>query len=169
LRRFSSPKFRIPHSAIRNSPEVLVILETVIAALIQVESHGLATAVGDGGLSLGLLQIQAGVVEDVNRIYGAHYKDEDALIPWKAVLICKLYLRHYCGSNATAEQYARTWNGGPNGPAKRSTLAHWEKVNAVLSEFASAPSAPFCGNSSPSLHSGFRSQVSSLKKKGVPS
>ena len=103
-------------------------LPALIAAIITVESGGDYRAVGDSGQALGILQIHKNVIQDVNRIYKTHFKHTDALNPVMAREICELYLRHYAPENATAEQCARIWNGGPAGHRKASTEKYWEKV-----------------------------------------
>lgn len=109
-------------------------LPRLISAMIMVESDGRDWIVGDNGRALGCLQIHEAVIDDVNRIYGTNYIHADALYPDRARLICILYLLHYAGSHATAEQCARIWNGGPNGWAKESTISYWEKVQQRMEE-----------------------------------
>lgn len=103
-------------------------LPALISALIMVESGGDPALVGDGGKALGILQIHWGVVQDVNRNYGTRYRHKDVLVPVIARRICKLYLTHYAGAGATAEQCARIWNGGPRGYDKAATKKYWKKV-----------------------------------------
>lgn len=110
----------------------MTFLPALIAALITVESGGDFHAVGDGGKALGYLQIHKEAIDDVNRIYKTRFKHTDALNPVLAKEICELYLRHYAPENATPEQCARIWNGGPNGHNKQSTVQYWEKVKSVL-------------------------------------
>lgn len=113
-----------------------------LAALIAVESSGDPAAIGDppspgygaasNGRALGILQIHAEVIRDVNRIYGTHYRHSDALNPARAKKICKLYLQAYAGRNATPERMARIWNGGPNGHKKQATVQYWRRVETKL-------------------------------------
>ena len=100
----------------------------LISAMILVESGGYAGAIGDGGRALGVLQIHAGVIADVNKHYGLTYKHKDALNPLLAPYICKLYLDMHAPHGATPEIYARIWNGDPTGHKKASTLKYWKKV-----------------------------------------
>lgn len=112
----------------------------LIDALQAVETGGHpdpARAVGDDGRSIGILQIQKGVVEDVNRVTGSRFTWVDAYDPQKARLICQAYLRHYAvpsriGSMDPYEASARIWNGGPHGHIKLATLPYWHKVCAHL-------------------------------------
>jgi len=110
----------------------------LISAMMLVESGGYAGAIGDGGRALGVLQIHAGVVEDVNRRHGTNYKHEDALDPSKAIRICRLYIESYAPQDATPEIYARIWNGGPTGHYKESTRKYWQKVEAKYQELTEA-------------------------------
>ena len=106
--------------------------DKLINALVKVESEGRATVVGDSGKAVGVLQIHKCVVDDVNRIYKTKYTYEDRNNPVKSKEICKKYLMHYAGKNATDEKYARVWNGGPKGHTKKSTEKYWSKVKKVL-------------------------------------
>ncbi len=55
----------------------MTTLSNLISALIIVESSGNDLAIGDNGRALGPLQIHRGVVQDVNRITGSHYRHQD--------------------------------------------------------------------------------------------
>ena len=110
-------------------------LPQLIAALIAVESGGAALEIGDGGRAYGCLQIHAGVVKDVNRVFKRNFRHKDAFDPAKAQEICRLYLIHYAtplcvgkSDEEVAEICARIWNGGPRGYRKQSTLKYWKKV-----------------------------------------
>lgn len=103
-------------------------LPALISALVMVESGGDPAKVGDDGKALGVLQIHEEVVQDVNRNYGTRYRHKDVVKPGVAKRICYLYLMHYGGAGATAEQCARIWNGGPRGYGKAATKKYWEKV-----------------------------------------
>lgn len=107
-------------------------MPALIAAMMAVESGGNPSMIGDGGRALGVLQIHEGVVYDVNRIYGTHYRHGDALNKAKAQKICRLYLRAYAPKKATAEQCARIWNGGPDGWQQKATREYWRKVKAEM-------------------------------------
>jgi len=111
----------------------------MIAALIRIESGDDPQAVGDEGRAWGCLQIRPEGVADVNRIYGLNFTRRDALHAAKAREICRLYLLHW-GSKTragTAEDYARIWNGGPQGRQKEKTRAYWKKVKPVYLSLAS--------------------------------
>lgn len=111
----------------------------LIYALITVESSGINTAVGDYGKSIGCLQIQEGVIKDVNRIYTKEYTKMDRYGRHQSVEICKLYLTYWgsvyernTGKEATYEVLARIWNGGPYGYKKEKTKVYWAKVKRYL-------------------------------------
>jgi len=94
-----------------------------------IESGGNDFAKGDNGDAIGCLQIHAGVVKDVNRIYGTAYRwPESCYDRAKSINICRLYLDHYAPKTATDEMKARIWNGGPKGHRKKATLKYWERV-----------------------------------------
>ena len=106
-------------------------LNNLITALMLVESHGNDMAIGDNGRALGPLQIHRGVVLDVNRITGAHYRHQDMTNRVAARAVCEAYLKHY-GKGKSLEQQARIWNGGPTGDRKTVTLAYWRRVQRNL-------------------------------------
>ena len=106
-------------------------LTNLISALIMVESSNNDLAVGDQGRAIGCLQIQKAVVLDVNRITGSHYKHSEMTNRVAARAVCEAYLKAY-GKNATIEQLARRWNGGPTGDRKSATEAYWAKVKKHL-------------------------------------
>lgn len=110
-------------------------LTNLITALIAVESGpgGNDLAVGDGGRALGPLQIHRAVVIDVNRITGSNYRWEQMTNRALARKVCQAYLERYA-KNATPEQAARRWNGGPSGDRKPATLPYWRKVEKQLTK-----------------------------------
>jgi hypothetical protein len=109
----------------------MTTLSNLISALIIVESSGNDLAIGDNGRAVGPLQIHRGVVLDVNRITGSHYRHQDMTNRVAARAVCQAYLTHY-GRGATTEQLARRWNGGPTGDRKSATVAYWAKVKKEL-------------------------------------
>ena len=110
-----------------------------IDALIQVESSGNDTAVGDGGKAVGCLQIWQVVIDDVNRVYHTNYRAPDRMDRRKSIEICVKYLAFWgkryekkTGRKCTREILARIWNGGPNGYDKKNTVEYWNKVKMAL-------------------------------------
>lgn len=111
----------------------------LIAALIQIESAGNDQAIGDGGRSVGCLQISMAVIQDVNRVYGRHFLPIDQFNRRKSMEICKLYLMHWganyerrTGLAPTLQVLGRIWNGGPTGDMKHSTERYSVKVREMM-------------------------------------
>ena len=102
--------------------------------LKHVETNYNLDAVGDGGDSFGILQIQEGVILDVNRKYGTKYTHQDAFNEACAEEIFELYIQMWSKKLETKEQrpvteqdIVRIWNGGPRGYKRSSTLDYLEK------------------------------------------
>jgi len=109
-------------------------LSNLITALIIVESSGNDQAIGDNGRALGPLQIHRGVVLDVNRITGSHYRHSDMTNRVQARAVCEAYLKHW-GNGKTTEEQARIWNGGPQcHNRKKATEAYRAKVKKQLKQ-----------------------------------
>lgn len=118
----------------------MIAIYALINALIAVESHGDANAIGKSG-EVGILQIRPCVVEDVNRVYHTNYRLDDRRDKAASIKICELYLGYWgtryeerTHKSATPEVLARIWNGGPNGWKKESTKAYWEKVERKIAK-----------------------------------
>lgn len=116
----------------------------LLAAMILVESGGDATAVGDGGDSIGILQISRRAVIDINRIVGKNrYTLDDRYQVSKSLDMAKAYLSYYgrayenhTGKKATEEVLARIWNGGYSGTINnpQRTDEYWNKVRRKIDE-----------------------------------
>jgi hypothetical protein len=107
-------------------------LNSLISALMIVESSNNDLAIGDQGRAIGCLQIHKAVVLDVNRITGSHYRHQDMTNRVAARAVCQAYLTHY-GNGKTTEEQARIWNAGPQGHKKKTaTQAYWLKVQRNL-------------------------------------
>lgn len=114
----------------------------LLAALMQVESNGSTTVVGDNGEAVGCLQIHDGVIEDCNRFRPEEqFTRADRLNPQRSKQMAVIYLAHYgraweqwSGEPATAEDYARIWNGGYRGLKEHphATDHYWSKVKGLL-------------------------------------
>ena len=88
-------------------------MSLILTAIMAIETpHG--ELVGDGGRSLGRLQITAACVRDVNRIYHRSFRHRDALYESRAREIATLYLRHYRRQPYSVGQVAQIWNAGPD-------------------------------------------------------
>lgn len=106
-------------------------LNSLISALMIVESSGNDQAIGDNGRALGPLQIHKSVVLDVNRITGSNYRHSEMTNRVAARAVCQAYLEHY-GRGKSLEEQARIWNGGPTGHKKEATVTYWRRVQKNL-------------------------------------
>ena len=108
----------------------------LLPVLIAVESNGDPNAIGDQGRAVGILQIRECVVADVNRLYHRRFRwPDDCRSEWASTCIAVLYLSHYAGRDASAETWARVWNGGPRGATgtrRRATDGYWRRVQARM-------------------------------------
>lgn len=110
----------------------------LLAALIAIESGGNDHARGRHG-ELGALQVRPCVVADVNRIAGTSYRWTQMTNRWAALGVFRIYTRHYCsaarlGRQATNQDVARVWHGGPDGWKRRKTLPYWRRVETKISQ-----------------------------------
>ena len=115
-----------------------------LTALALVESGGNPNAIGDGGASWGMYQLQAAYVQDAsewglsNGVIDKPFEHSDAFNPEQAELIIQCYMGRYAtpkrlGRQPTIEDWTRIHNGGPNGHRKtKATQAHWNKVEKEL-------------------------------------
>lgn len=113
-------------------------------AICTVESGGDPDAYNRKERAAGIAQIRPVCLKDVNRIARLRGVDDrftcaDRHDTEAARRMWVLYLEHYgqdyrrrTGRTATAEVYARIWNGGPTGWRKRSTRGYWRRVQAAL-------------------------------------
>lgn len=103
-------------------------------AVCLAESSGNPRAVGDGGRAVGIAQIWAITVEDCNRIAGrARWTLNDRLDPVASRAMFEVYMTHYV-PRGTIEDAARTWNGGPRGRFKATTVGYANKVIRIMEE-----------------------------------
>ena len=118
----------------------------LLSAIAVVESNSTDSKVGDHGDAIGRYQIHSSVVVDVNRHYGTSYNwvqmTDPVVAEWVAILYLRIYTYPYLvvddGSlygtlrNATLEDAARIWNGGPDGWKEKATEKYWTKVHTEL-------------------------------------
>ena len=112
--------------------------DTLVDAIIYVESRGNDSAVGDNGKAVGCLQIHPIMVREVNRLLAKYdipttYTLEDRYSREKSIEMFNIVSEeYYCCEDYTFMEYAeivaRRWNGGPRGDKKRSTLKYWNNV-----------------------------------------
>lgn len=114
--------------------------DDLINALIQVESRGNDSAVGDrhlvGNEAIGALQIRPIMVREVNRILKIkkserRFKMSDR---WDREKTIEMFLiwKDFHHSNDDFETIARNWNGGPKGFKNPRTKKYWAKVQQEL-------------------------------------
>ena len=107
-------------------------LDDVMEVLKYVESLNDPTAIGDGGDSYGVLQIQKACVDDVNRYYGTYYTHEDMfqvecaeeVFKLYATMGIKRYIKKY-GVEPSVEIIVRNHNGGIYTGYRRSTTKEY--------------------------------------------
>lgn len=109
----------------------------LLTAIEQVESRGNAYAVGDNGKAIGILQIHAACLADVNKAHGTKWRHHQMTDPHLSRLVFHRYLELYAteqrlGRPVTDEDRARIWQGGPNGWKKPETLGYWTKVKTHM-------------------------------------
>ena len=116
-------------------------LELLLAAMVMVESGGDVNAVGDGGASVGTLQISQGYFTDAMEQLRREGKTpnyrwpgdvRDARIARSIVLA---YWRRYAPDALETDDWqtlARVHNGGPRGARKTATVKYWAKVQAAM-------------------------------------
>ncbi len=120
----------------------------LVMALAAVETGGHPNppqAIGDGGRSVGILQISKAVVDDVNNFKGYHYTYEDRTDVQSSVELCIFYLDHWgnhytkkTGKPADVRTLAQIWNGGALAWKKtdpkvvKNLTDYWNKVRFEL-------------------------------------
>ena len=112
----------------------------LIEALIQVESRGQDSAIGDkhlvGNEAVGALQIRPIMVREVNRILkikksDKRFKLSDRFSRQKTVEMFLIW-KNYHHPDGDFEKIARNWNGGPRGYKVSRTERYWAKVQQEL-------------------------------------
>jgi hypothetical protein len=118
-------------------------LSEIRDVLKHVETNYNPDLIGDSGKSFGILQIQQGAIDDVNRVYGTDYIHQDAFDINCAEEIFELYIKLWTSKlekrqnrAATEEDIVRIWNGGPQGWRRDSTLDYLKKYKYYKAELA---------------------------------
>lgn len=111
-------------------------IDLLLDAIIQVESRGDSTAIGDRGWAVGILQIWPIMVREVNRILEKQGIDKqfgytDRYDVKKSIEMFHIW-REYYHPESSWEEIARCWNGGPNGMHLNTTVYYWTKVEKQL-------------------------------------
>ncbi len=109
-------------------------VDDLLTAIERVETGGMkdpSRAVGDGGRSLGPMQIQRAYWTD-SRVPGRYDRVQSRDYARRVVLA---YWSRFCPRALAAgdrETLARVHNGGPAGARKPATRAYWAKVRSAM-------------------------------------
>ncbi len=106
-------------------------LRPLFDALLMEESKGDDLAIGDDGCSLGPYGTGRLAWQDGCEWGGVKW-EYDTLVwsRWHCEWVMIWYWeRHECVND---EERARSWNGGPWGPQKESTLAYWLRIRGII-------------------------------------
>ncbi len=106
--------------------------DPLMNAMIQVESRGKDSVIGDNGKAIGILQMHKIAVRSVNKILKKNdidleYSYDDRYSREKTIEMYWIW-RNSKHMDSDYETIARSWNGGPRGPNKSATLHYWNKV-----------------------------------------
>ena len=102
-------------------------IDTLLNAVMAVESNFDSMAYNEKENAAGVLQIRPIMVREVNRLLGEDkYTLKDCWNKAKSIEMFNVIRSHLKG--ATDEKIARNWNGGWNGHKKQSTIKYWVKV-----------------------------------------
>jgi len=104
-----------------------IAIDTLLNAVMAVESNFDTMAYNEKENAAGVLQIRPIMVREVNRLLGEDkYTLKDRWSKAKSIEMFNVIRSHLKG--ATDEQIARTWNGGYNGKNIPQTMQYWIKV-----------------------------------------
>ena len=104
-----------------------MIIKILILAIAMRESATLdSDAYNARENAVGVLQVRPCVITDINRRYGTDFKHKDMRDADKAAWVFRAYGKMYGAE--TPEQYARIWNGGPDGAEEQCTEDYWKAV-----------------------------------------
>ena len=109
------------------------IEDSLIAAIIYVESRGDSMAYNKREDAVGVPQIRPIMLREVNRLLGYNkYKLSDRWNVAKSKEMFNIVKANI--KNPTNERVARIWNGGYNGNNKKATLPYWYKVKNQINK-----------------------------------
>jgi hypothetical protein len=104
-----------------------IAIDTLLMAVMAVESNFDSMAYNSKENAAGCLQIRPIMVREVNRLLGENkYTLKDRWSKAKSIEMFNVLRSHLKG--ATDEEIARTWNGGYNGKNIPQTMQYWIKV-----------------------------------------
>lgn len=120
------------------TPDTISDINLLINAMILVESEGNDSAYNKSEEAVGCLQIRPIMLAECNRILklqnsNISYNLIDRWDRNKSIQIFNIINKHH-NINATYEEIARFWNGGPKWANKSATKKYWEKVYVKLDE-----------------------------------
>ena len=106
-------------------------LDTLVSAIMFIESSYNDSAYRADEDAVGCLQIRKCMVNDVNRILKRQKLDLRFTYSsrWSrdsSIQMFEIYCKHY--NLTTNEEIARCWNGGPRGINNPATVGYWNKV-----------------------------------------
>ena len=108
-----------------------IAIDTLLMAVMAVESNFDSMAYNSKENAAGVLQIRPIMVREVNRLLGKDkYTLKDRWSKTKSIEMFNVIRSHT--NNPTDEMIARNWNGGWNGHKKKSTLKYWNKVKKQI-------------------------------------
>lgn len=129
----------IDFSEIENSIYKLKV-EPLIKAMILVESNGNDSAYCKKEEAVGCLQIRPIMVKECNRILKLQKSSKryNLLDRWSRKKSIEIFhiVNQYHNKDATYEQIARFWNGGPKWFEKGDTKRYWGKVRYNLKKLS---------------------------------
>jgi len=104
-----------------------IAIDTLLNAVMAVESNFDTMAYNSKENAAGVLQIRPIMVREVNRLLGEDkYTLKDRWSKAKSIEMFNVIRSHLKG--ASDEEIARTWNGGYNGKNIPQTMQYWIKV-----------------------------------------
>ena len=110
-------------------------VETLVDALILVESGGNPNAYCKKEKAVGCLQIRPIMLREVNRILRKQKSTKRFSLEdrWDCGLSKEMFYiwRNYHHEDSSDEVIARNWNGGPRGFKKKQTQHYWDKVKKL--------------------------------------
>lgn len=113
-------------------------IESLVDALIYVESRGNPKAFNPKEDACGCLQIRPIMLKEVNRILKKQKKEERFSLEdrWDCGKSKEMFYiwKNYHHKHSNEEKIARNWNGGPRGYKKSQTEGYWARVNQQLNQ-----------------------------------
>ena len=110
--------------------------DSLMNAMIFVESRNKDSVIGDNGKAIGILQMHKIAVRSVNKILKKNdidleYSYDDRYSRQKTIEMYWIW-RNAKHDSSNYETIARSWNGGPRGPKKTATIHYWNKVEKEM-------------------------------------